>query len=162
MARFTAQGLNYPDACQLINTLRLAGIEANITAGGVAVCPEPQQATQAQQICKASGASFNAGYSAHQEDVMLRLPPLPISVSVGSLQECREAIGGSGRWITHPPPPALSFLNFRTDTSGTWTWHRWQCSNTPPIVIMLYVRIVGLPQTGQFGSDAQILVIMMR
>jgi len=74
MARFTAQGLNYPDACQLINTLRLAGIEANITAGGVAVCPEPQQATQAQQICKDSGASFNAGYSAHQEDVMLRSP----------------------------------------------------------------------------------------
>jgi hypothetical protein len=72
MARFTAEGLAYGDACKMIDALRQADIDANITAGGVAVYPEPEQVNQARNICKGCGASFDPGFSSHQESVMLQ------------------------------------------------------------------------------------------
>jgi hypothetical protein len=72
MALFTAEGLSYEQAIALINELRQSSIEANITAGGVAIYPDPSQINQAKDICSSYGASFGAGYTTHQEDVFFR------------------------------------------------------------------------------------------
>lgn len=72
MARFTAEGLGYSEACKLIDSLKQSGIEANITAGGVAIHATPDQVDRAREICREAGAIFSAGYSMHQEEVMLR------------------------------------------------------------------------------------------
>lgn len=72
MALFTAEGLTYPNALNLIKALKEQGIEANITAGGVAVTASPDQVNQAELICTQHKARFNPGYSSHQEDVMLQ------------------------------------------------------------------------------------------
>jgi hypothetical protein len=72
MSRFTAEGLSYSDACKLIDTLKTAGIDANITSGGVAVHPTPEQVNDAAAICKAAKAYYAPGYSMQQENVMLQ------------------------------------------------------------------------------------------
>ena len=72
MARFSASGLTYPEACELIRSLRTAGIEANITAGGISIHCEPDRVNDARAICDERQASFDAGYTSHQEDVMMR------------------------------------------------------------------------------------------
>lgn len=72
MAMFSAQGMTYQKACDLIEQLGIFGIRANITAGGVAIHCEPSQINKAQDICKELGASFSAGYTSHQESVMMR------------------------------------------------------------------------------------------
>lgn len=70
--RFSAEGLTYPAALALIAELRANNIEANITAGGVSIYPEPDLISQAETICKKHNASFRAGYTEHQESVMLQ------------------------------------------------------------------------------------------
>lgn len=72
MAMFSAQGVTYQKACELIKQLRVFGISSNITGGGVAIHCEPNQVNKAQAICKEIGASFSAGYTSHQQDVMMR------------------------------------------------------------------------------------------
>jgi hypothetical protein len=72
MARFTAEGLTYPKACALISALKVNGIDANITAGGVAIHSEPEQVVLAKEICDRCGASFDPGFSTAQENVMLQ------------------------------------------------------------------------------------------
>lgn len=72
MAMFSAQGMTYQKACDLIERLGVFGIRPNITAGGVAIHCEPSQVNKAQSICKELGASFSAGYTSHQENVMMR------------------------------------------------------------------------------------------
>lgn len=73
MALFTAEGLNYTAALDLISTLRESGVEANITAGGVAIhVVTAAECSLAESICAAKGASFAPGYSAHQEQVLLK------------------------------------------------------------------------------------------
>lgn len=71
MALFTAEGLTYPNAFKLMKQLNQAGIEANITAGGVAVHPTPDRVNEAKRMCTEARASFKAGYSLHQEGVLL-------------------------------------------------------------------------------------------
>jgi hypothetical protein len=46
-------------------------IYANITGGGVSITVAPQMVKVAEAICKDHGFSFKAGYTAHQEDVMM-------------------------------------------------------------------------------------------
>lgn len=72
MARFSSLAGTYQNACNLINRLKLAGIESNITAGGVAIYCEPDQVNDVRAICNELGASFSGGYTSHQEDVMMR------------------------------------------------------------------------------------------
>jgi hypothetical protein len=72
MARFSSSAGTYPNACKLIDALKDVGIDANITAGGVAIYCSPDQIDMARSICKLHGASFDAGFTSHQEDVMLR------------------------------------------------------------------------------------------
>lgn len=72
MARFTASGGTYQEACDLISDLRLRGIESNITAGGVSIYPEPEKVTEMMRVCEVRGFSCKPGFSAHQEDVMLQ------------------------------------------------------------------------------------------
>lgn len=71
MALFTAEGLTYPEAMELIKNLKRESIEANITAGGVAIYLEYSQVKKAKEICKEAKASFNPGYSSHQERVLI-------------------------------------------------------------------------------------------
>ncbi len=72
MARFSAHAGSYQNACNLIEKLKSAGIESNITAGGIAIYCEPDQVNDAKAICKELGASFKGGYTSHQEDMMLQ------------------------------------------------------------------------------------------
>lgn len=72
MARFSAEGLTYPEACRLINYLKSKSIDANISAGGVAVYPDPCMVQTAKEICSQFGASFKAGYTSHKEDFLLQ------------------------------------------------------------------------------------------
>ena len=72
MARFSAHAGSYKNACDLIERLKNAGIESNITAGGIAIYCEPDRVNDVQSICRELGASFNAGYTSHQEDVMMQ------------------------------------------------------------------------------------------
>jgi hypothetical protein len=69
---FTCEGLTYSDALKLIDKLKEQDIEANITTGGVSVVCLPEQINMAQQIAKASGASFSPGYTSIQETFLLR------------------------------------------------------------------------------------------
>lgn len=72
MARFSAHAGSYQNACDLIERLKNADIESNITAGGIAIYCEPDRVNDARAICKELGASFQGGYTSHQEDVMMR------------------------------------------------------------------------------------------
>jgi len=72
MARFSASGLTYPEACKLIRSLASVSIEANITAGGISIHCEPDRVNDARTICDEHQASFDAGYTSHQEDIMMQ------------------------------------------------------------------------------------------
>ncbi|MBW4469240.1 MAG: hypothetical protein KME45_03145 [Stenomitos rutilans HA7619-LM2] len=72
MALFTAECCGYQTALDLIELLTQVGIEANITAGGVAVHAAPDQVQQAKTICQTLKCSFDPGYSSHQERILLR------------------------------------------------------------------------------------------
>jgi hypothetical protein len=72
MARFSSNPRGYKEACNLIKQLAGVGIESNITAGGVSIYCEPDQVNIAKSICKDLGASFGAGYTSHQEEVMMQ------------------------------------------------------------------------------------------
>jgi hypothetical protein len=74
MAQFSSSAGTYQNACNLMDRLKEAGIRSNITAGGISIHCEPDQVNQARSICKEFKASFDAGYTAHQEDIMLRSP----------------------------------------------------------------------------------------
>ena len=72
MARFSSHAGSYQNACNLIEKLKIANIEANITAGGIDIRCDPDQVNTAKAICKELGASFSGGYTSHQEDIMMR------------------------------------------------------------------------------------------
>lgn len=72
MAEFSSHAGTYQNACDLIEALKVAGIRSNITAGGISIHCEPDQVNDARVICKEFGASFSAGYTSHQENVMMR------------------------------------------------------------------------------------------
>jgi hypothetical protein len=72
MATFSAEAGAYSTACNLIKTLKQAGIEAYITAGGVSIDCHPDEVNLAQEICKKFKASFKAGLTSYQEDIILR------------------------------------------------------------------------------------------
>jgi hypothetical protein len=72
MPSFNAEGLTYPQAIALINTLNSQGIDANISSGCVSVQSSESQWGQARAIAKQSGASLTMGLSLLQE---MTLPP---------------------------------------------------------------------------------------
>jgi len=72
VARFSSHAGTYQNACELIKQLKSANIESSITAGGVAIYCEPDQVNSAKAICKELGASFDAGYTSHQEGIMMQ------------------------------------------------------------------------------------------
>lgn len=72
MAVFSADAGAYFNACNLIKALEQAGIRANITTGGVSIHCSPSDVSLAQKICKDFKASFKAGLTSYQEDVILR------------------------------------------------------------------------------------------
>ena len=57
---------------KLINALKTAGIEANITVGGVSIHCTPEQINRAKAICNENHATFDAGFTAAQESVLLK------------------------------------------------------------------------------------------
>lgn len=72
MAEFSSHAGTYQNACNLIEALKIAGIRSNVTAGGLSIHCEPDQVNTAKAICKEFRAGFSAGYTSHQEDVMMR------------------------------------------------------------------------------------------
>ena len=60
----------YPEACQIIDELNAAGIDANITAGGVSVFVEEAQQNAAATIVESHGALLQFGAPAHQRRVI--------------------------------------------------------------------------------------------
>lgn len=72
MATFSAEAGAYSNACNLIKALKQAGIGACITAGGVSIECQPNEVNLAQEVCKDFKASFKAGLTSHQEDIILK------------------------------------------------------------------------------------------
>lgn len=56
-----AEGLSYDKAMELIQTLKDAGIESNITVGGVRIDPKESQRSTAIKIAEAAGAAVVEG-----------------------------------------------------------------------------------------------------
>lgn len=58
-----AEGLSYKDALLLIETLKNAGIEANLSMGAVKIYveAESEKAREAQKICEDAGAFCHRG-----------------------------------------------------------------------------------------------------
>ena len=72
MARYTASGLTYSDACNLITALKDIGVNANITVGAVSIWGfSPDQIPQIQEVCKRFNTQLDAGDSAQVEDVLM-------------------------------------------------------------------------------------------
>lgn len=57
-----AEGINYQQAIDLIETLKKNGIEANITTGGISLNPKISDIDLAKQICTAAGAYVSQGH----------------------------------------------------------------------------------------------------
>jgi hypothetical protein len=72
MATFSAEAGAYSNACNLIKALKQADIGAYITAGGVSIECQLNEVNLAQEICKKFNASFKAGLTSHQEEVILK------------------------------------------------------------------------------------------
>lgn len=71
MNKFSTWGLTYEDACTLINALNAEGIDANITAGGIAMYPDtPQAIVKMHEICTSYGTTAVVGNTLHQEMVL--------------------------------------------------------------------------------------------
>lgn len=68
--KFSTWGLTYQNACDLIDALKSAGIEAYITAGGVAIYADPPQINRMNAICKKFSATAVLGNTLHQELVL--------------------------------------------------------------------------------------------
>ena len=62
-------GMSYPKACKIIDELNAAGIDANITAGGVSVYVEDAQQNAAATIVESHGAVLQFGAPAHQRRI---------------------------------------------------------------------------------------------
>lgn len=72
--KFSTWGLTYADACSLIDALKASGVDANITAGGIAMHPEPAQLQKMHDICAEFNTCAVAGNTLHQELVLNREP----------------------------------------------------------------------------------------
>lgn len=57
---------------EFVKALKQAGIGAYITAGGVSIECQPDKVNLAQEICKNFKASFKAGLTSYQEDVIIK------------------------------------------------------------------------------------------
>ena len=76
MARFSASGFTYSDACRCMDVLNASGIETNITVGGLAVYLESHQYLIAKEICKKYGGGLKPGATGHQEDIAAQVGDL--------------------------------------------------------------------------------------
>lgn len=68
--KFSTWGLTYSDACSLIDELNAGGIEANITAGGVAMYPDESRIPKMHLICKSWNTTASVGNTLHQAQVL--------------------------------------------------------------------------------------------
>lgn len=65
--RYSAEGLNYLGAIALIENLRDAGIEANVSTGGVGIwCETQKQVDIASRICSSHGTKLEQGFTRSQ------------------------------------------------------------------------------------------------
>ena len=70
--RFSAVGLNYPDACDLMDSLRAANIECNISAGAISIYGNADQFPMMKAICDFKGAVLQGGAPAEYEAAVLQ------------------------------------------------------------------------------------------
>ena len=80
MARFSASGFTYSDACRCMDVLNASGIETNITVGGLAIYLESHQYLIAKEICKKYGGYLEPGATGHQEDIASRVGKLDLLI----------------------------------------------------------------------------------
>lgn len=71
MSVFTSCAGTYSNACDLIEALKLQGIRSNITTGGVDIHCTPEQINIAREICKRYSASFDAGFTRFEKELLL-------------------------------------------------------------------------------------------
>jgi hypothetical protein len=72
MAKFSAEGLIYSQACKLIDELKANNIDSNITVGGVSIYPNYGSEELARSICQKYGASFAPGCTRTVQNVLLQ------------------------------------------------------------------------------------------
>lgn len=70
--RFSATGLNYPDACDLMDSLIAANIECNISAGAISIYGNADQLTTIKAICNSKGAVLRGGAPEEYETAVLQ------------------------------------------------------------------------------------------
>ena len=70
--RFTVTGLNYPDACAVIDRLKLSGIRCNLSCGSVSVYATPEQVPAMKEACSLYGGYLQGGVSAEYEDAVFQ------------------------------------------------------------------------------------------
>ncbi len=69
--RYSVWGITYKEALVLIEDMAKQGIDANITPGGIAVCPDGAiQTDKMNSVCKKFGTIASRGLTMHEEDVM--------------------------------------------------------------------------------------------
>ncbi len=68
---YSVWGITYTDALALIGDLAKHGVDANITAGGVAIYPDGTiQIDKMNSVCKKFNTIASRGMTPHEEDVM--------------------------------------------------------------------------------------------
>lgn len=70
-SRYSAEGLSYQEALELIAELLHSGIVANITSGGVSIKLLDREVGIARDICRKYNASFSLGITSHQVNISL-------------------------------------------------------------------------------------------
>lgn len=70
--RFSSETQSYPEALQLIEALKEINVFSEITTGGVSIQCTSDQISSVKQVCRKHNATFKAGLSAHEEDVIAR------------------------------------------------------------------------------------------
>ena len=70
---FSVWGLNYNEACALIEDAQSYGIEANITPGGIAMYPDGTiQVDKMNLVCAWHHTIASRGHTLHEDIVMFR------------------------------------------------------------------------------------------
>ncbi len=68
--RYSVEGLPYNYALGLINDLKRAQVEANITAGGISIWATESQLETAKSVCQQHARTMFAGQTTHQKTIL--------------------------------------------------------------------------------------------
>lgn len=72
MTVYSAETNGYKEACELVESFRVAGIESALSMGCVTVYCKPDQVNLAKKICTDSGAIFRSGHIGRTQDILIK------------------------------------------------------------------------------------------